>query len=159
MSNYDYQYVSLSEAWGRVPKYSKYSFYQSDKNEYGQTFTSFDNKGPQLDRDYERGYHTKREFDSTGSSNDASRKYVIKQGEITPSPPVRDTISIPEIVQKCDEYGTKLNYSKAGYPNTMITEYFNNFQNTKEQRIIKFYNKAIIILLLGLLLKWILDKN
>jgi hypothetical protein len=165
MSYYDYQYVSLAEAWGRVPKYSKYSFYQSDKNEYGQSFTSFDTKGPQLDREFNRGYQKKREYDQ--DTKHPSRRYVIHEGDTEPSPPVRDTIretadqtGLPKIIKKCDEYKTKLNYSNSGYPNTYPTEYFQDIRRSfeKEKRIVRFYNKAIIILLLGFLLKWLLDR-
>lgn len=165
MSYYDYQYVSLAEAWGRVPKYSKYSFYQSDKNDYGQTFTSFDSKGPQLDREHDRGYQNKREYPDQEPKH-PSRRYVINTGDTSPSPPIRDTIresapaEFPRIIKKCDEYKTKINYSPSGYPNTVGTpEYFHNTATfEKERRIVRFYNKAILILLIGLLLKWLLDK-
>lgn len=167
MSYYDYQYVSLAEAWGRVPKYSKYSFYRSDKNDYGQTFTSFDSKGPQLDREYNRGYQKLRnpvdnagnpEPDKKGSFS-PSRRYTIREGDVKPSPPLRDTVpSAPfEENRACDEYLTKLNYSKSGYPNTYVMEYFQNTLE-KEKSLVRFYNKAIIILLLGFLIKWLLDS-
>lgn len=160
MSYYDNQYTSLKEAWGRVPNYSQYSFYQSDKNDYGQTFTNLERDGPQLDRKFRRKYDTEREYDA--DIQYPSRRYTIETGEVKPRPPLRKTIpkssGVPDIVQKIDEYRTKINYGPNSYPNTYITEYFGNLMPTNDKQMVKFYNRAILVLLIGFLVKFILDK-
>jgi hypothetical protein len=134
MSYYD-NYASLNEVWGRVPNYAQYSEYQSDKNEYGTTFTSFDRKGPQLNRDFRRTY-------------DISRNY-----EPTVSPSIRP------IANKFDEYKTKISYGPDSYPNTYPMEYFTHpfTRDCDDRKMIKFYNRAILIVVIGLLIKWLLD--
>lgn len=155
MSYYDNQYSSLAEAWGRVPNYSKYSVYQSDKNEYGKTFTSFESNGPQLDRDFRRK-HEKEEDGTNLSQTAPSRQYTYPVGSTVPTPLIRNTIpeSSRNIIAKNDEYLTKLNYGPDAHPNVYIKEYFTN----PERRIVKFYNRAILVLLLGLFVKWVLDQ-
>jgi hypothetical protein len=155
--SYDNQYSSLTEAWGRVPKYSKYSAYQSDKNEYGKTFTSFEPNGPQLDRDFRRN-HEKEEDGTNLSQIASSRQYTYPVGSTVPTPPIRTTIpkSSKNIIAKNDEYLTKLNYGPEAYPNVYTKEYFTN--PIQSRRIIKFYNRAILVLLFGLFAKWVLDQ-
>lgn len=161
MSYYDNNYSSLNEVWGRVPNYSQYSDYQSDKNEYGQTFTSFDRNGPQLNRDFRRKYDIARDYNPEADSVGPSRQYTyIKTANgMEPRPPIRSTIpeSTASVVSKCDEYKTKVSYGPGSYPNTYPMEYFTQTQ-CDDRRMIKFYNRAILVLLLGLLIKWMLDR-
>lgn len=160
MSYYDNNYSSLNEVWGRVPNYAQFSDYQSDVPEYGTTFTSFDRNGPQLNRDFRRKYDTARDYHAEADAVGPSRRYTYKQTPdgLQPQPPLRSTLpeETKRIVSKCDEYKTKVSYGPGSYPNTYPMEYFT--QLNEDRRMMKFYNRAILVLLLGLLIKWMLDQ-
>ena len=155
MSYYDNNYASLNEVWSRIPNYAQYSDYQSDRNEYGQTFTSFERNGPQLDRDFMRTYNSDREY--IPSAMAPSRQYTMHGVE--PRPPIRSTIpeSTASVVSKCDEYKTKVSYGPDSYPNTYPMEYFTQLR-CADKRMMRFYNRTILVLLFGLLIKWMLDR-
>lgn len=165
MSYYDNNYASLNEVWGRIPNYAEYSDYQSDRPEYGTTFTSFDrNQTPQLNRDFRRKYDAARDYTPQEDAVGPSRRYTYRQTPDGPQPQPNLRSTLPEstkrVVSKCDEYKTKVSYGPSSYPNTYPMEYFADFcaQSNADRRMMKFYNRAILVLVLGFLIKWMLDR-